>query len=373
MVIGWLNRHPRLVDWGLFLIAVATTVGNAWQHNRRAVGISIALVACLPLLVRRRYPLATLATTVTATAAIVAVWGAYNPTPVGIALYTVADRCERRRSLAAAVLTLAVLAVPLQAHQSWRSDSKLIGELVVFGAAWLLGDSVRNRRLYTQALEERAERLEREREREAARAVAEEQSRIAREVHDVIAHTISVIVIQAAAARDVLAVRPERADEALANIESTARAALAELRRLLGSGGVGAPFVPQPGLDELDELVRQVRAAGLEVAVTVKGPLRPLPPALDLSAYRVIQEALTNTLKHAHATKADVSLRYQGDALEVEIHDDGTAVARAEGNGRGLIGMRERLNAFGGSLAAGPDPAGGFAVAARFPLIEAAA
>ncbi len=327
------------------------------------------------LLVRRRYPLATLAATTvaTATAAIVAVWGAYNPTPVGIALYTVADRCERRRSLAAAVLTLAVLAVPLQAHVSWRSDGKLIGELVGFGAAWLIGDSVRNRRRYTEALEERAERLEREREIEAARAAAEEQARIAREVHDVIAHTISVIVVQAAAARDVLAARPERAGEALANIESTARGALAELRRLLGTSSGEAPFVPQPGLDELDELIRQVRAAGLDVTVTVEGPEGPLPPALDLSAYRVIQEALTNTLKHAHATSADVSLRYHGDALDVRIHDNGTAVTRAEGQGRGLIGMRERVNAFGGSLAAGPDPAGGFAVAARFPLVEAAA
>jgi signal transduction histidine kinase len=275
--------------------------------------------------------------------------------------------------LTAAVITLAVLAIPLQAHEGLRWGATVLGQLVGFGAAWLIGDSVRSRRRYLEALEERAERLERERETEAARAVAEEQARIAREVHDVIAHTISVIVVQAAAARDVLAARPERAGEALESIEIAARGALGELRRLLGTVGGDAPLTPQPGLDGLDELVGRVRAAGLDVAVSIEGRQCELPPALDLSAYRVIQEALTNTLRHAHATRVDVSLRYLGDSLAVEIRDDGRANgAGGEGGGRGLIGMRERVTTFGGTLAAGPDPTGGFIVSARFPLVEAA-
>jgi signal transduction histidine kinase len=372
MAIDWLHRHPRIVDWALFLIAAATMVGSAAHHRQPAAGVVVALVACLPLLVRRRYPLETLGISVAATAVIVAGWGSYDPLPVGIALYTVADECERRRSLTAAVITLAVLAVPLQAHEGWRWGATVLGQLIGFGAAWLIGDSVRSRRRYLEALEERAERLERQRETEAARAAAEEQARIAREVHDVIAHTISVIVVQAAAARDVLAARPERAGQALENIESAARGALGELRRLLGTVGSGAPLAPQPGLDDLDELVGRVRAAGLDVAVSVEGSRRELPPSLDLSAYRVIQEALTNTLKHAHATRADVALRYQVDTLDVEIRDDGRANGAGDGEGRGLIGMRERVTTFGGTLAAGPDPAGGFVVLAHFPLSEAA-
>jgi signal transduction histidine kinase len=373
MAIGWLHRHPRIVDWALFLIAAVTTIGAAARHGRPAIGVPVALIACLPLLFRRSHPLPTLAVTVAATAGLVAGWGSYNPLAVGIALYTVADQCERRRSLTAAVITLVVLAVPLQAHEGLRWGATVLGQLVGFGAAWLIGDSVRSRRRYLGALEERAERLERERETEAARAVAEEQARIAREVHDVIAHTISVIVVQAAAARDVLAARPERAGEALENIEGAARGALGELRRLLGTVGGDAPLVPQPGLDGLDELVGQVRAAGLDVAVTVEGRQRDLPPALDLSAYRVVQEALTNTLKHAHATRADVELRYLGDALDVEIRDDGTANgAAADSQGRGLLGMRERVTSFGGTLSVGPGSGGGFVVSAHFPLVEAA-
>jgi signal transduction histidine kinase len=225
--------------------------------------------------------------------------------------------------------------------------------------------------LRTEALEERAARLERERETEAARAVAEEQARIARDVHDVIAHTISVIVVQAAAARDVLRSRPERVDEVLANIETIGRGALTELRRLLGAVRGEASFAPQPGLSELDQLLTQLRATGLEVVLSVEGDPRPLPPALDLSAYRVVQEALTNTLKHAHATHADIVLSYRADELEVEIHDDGASIANGgAGTGSGLIGMRERVNLFGGSLAAGPDPAGGFTVSARLPFLE---
>jgi signal transduction histidine kinase len=374
VLINWLQRHPRLVDWGLLLVALATTLGAAARHDRRAIGIPIALATCLPLLLRRERPLATLATTVAGTVAVLAAWESYNPFPVGVALFTVAERCERRTSLRAGVLTLAVLAVPL----SWRAGDAgrgvhFLTELIGFGAAWLIGDSVRSRRAYTQALEERAARLEHERETEAARAVAQEQARIARELHDVIAHSISVIVVQAAAARDVFTSRPDRAAEALASIEATGRRSLAELRRLLGAVRGDTAFAPQPGLDRLDELAEQVRAAGVEVAITVEGRQRALPAALDLSAYRVVQEALTNTLKHANASRADVALRYSPDELDVEIRDDGAGAGDGDGAGSGLIGMRERVGIFGGSMTAGPSPGGGFEVCARFPIVGASA
>jgi signal transduction histidine kinase len=240
--------------------------------------------------------------------------------------------------------------------------------------AWLIGDSVGSRRRYVGALEERAERLERERETNAARAVAEEQARIGRELHDVIAHNLSVMVVQAAAADDVFERRPDRAREALRDIERTGRAALDELRRLLGSvRGDGAAFAPQPGLAMLDDLAGTVRAAGLDVTVSREGAPRPLPAAMDLSAYRVVQEALTNTLKHAHASHARVVVRYLDDEVDLEIADDGVGAgaAASNGTGQGLIGMRERLVLHGGSLVAGPGALGGYVVSARFPFVAA--
>jgi signal transduction histidine kinase len=244
----------------------------------------------------------------------------------------------------------------------------LIPNALFFVAAWIGGDSLGTRRAYTRELEEKAERLEREREAEAARAVAEEQARIGRELHDVIAHNLSVIVVQAAAANDVFDTRPDRAREALREIESTGREALAELRNLLGAVRGEADYRPQRGLDQLDELVDQVRAAGLNVAVSVEGAPRALPAGVDLSAYRVVQEALTNTLKHARASKADVLVRYGDDALDVQVRDDGRGNGNGGGTGSGLVGMRERVTTYGGSLDAGPADRGGFAVHARFPL-----
>jgi signal transduction histidine kinase len=233
----------------------------------------------------------------------------------------------------------------------------------------LLGDSYGTRRRYVAALVERAERLEREREAEAARAVAEEQARIARELHDVIAHTLSVIVVQAAAARDVFSTRPARALEALEAIERSGRGALEELRRLVGSvRGEEATFAPPHRLADLDLLLDELRQSGLPVNFRVEGDPAPLPQAVDLSAYRVVQEALTNTLKHAHASQAEVALRWQEQTLEVEIHDDGVGSASSNGTGHGIVGMQERLALLGGTLAAGPATEGGFTVLARFPL-----
>src|SRR5215468_7543685 len=240
MVVDWLQRHPRIVDWALVVVALATTVGAASRHDYPALGVTLAVVASLPLLVRRSQPLVVLAITTAATLAISVGWGYESPFPAAVALFTVADECERRVALGAGAAAVFVLSVPWNhPAQGWRD---VVGRVIGFSLAWVIGDSLGVRRRYVEALEERAARLEREREAEAARAAAEEQSRIARELHDV--------------------------------------------------------------------LVEQVRSSGLDVAITIEGEPRELPAGIDLSAYRVVQEALTNTLKHARASQAEVSLRF---------------------------------------------------------------
>jgi signal transduction histidine kinase len=223
--------------------------------------------------------------------------------------------------------------------------------------AWALGEAARNRRV---AIEE-----------EAQRAMADEQARIARELHDVIAHSVSMIVVQAAAADDVFDEHPDQARQALRSIEQAGRDAMAELRRLLSAVRPGLQekgTAPQPGLDRIDELAESLRAGGLQVAVRREGEPAALPAGLDLSAYRIVQEALTNTLRHARATRADVTLSYAQDALELDILDDGRAPAGNGTGGHGLVGMRERAALLGGTLEAGPHPGGGYRVHARLPL-----
>ncbi len=366
MVWNWLRRHPNLVDVALVLALAAGYVGHAAHLHQWSGGIPLALLQVAPLLVRRRYPRTVLATITGAFVLQAIVYTLVPPVALVIGVYTVAANLSRYDGLVAGAASTAVATIATLALGDYGHAASYLIPLV---AAWVVGDNLGTRRAYTSALEERAERLEREREVEAARARAEEQARIARELHDVIAHSVSVMVVQAAAANDVFEARPERAREALEAIEATGRSALAELRRLLGVVRAdGAEYTPQPGLDGLDELVAQVRAAGLSVAVSVEGAPRALPAGIDLSAYRVVQEALTNTLKHAHASRADVALRYGDDTLDVQVRDDGTGGGNGGGSGSGLIGMRERVVAFGGSLATGPGAGGGFDVSARFPL-----
>ncbi len=368
MIWNWLRRHPWLIDLVLVVGLGAIYAGRAIHLHRTSAGVPLSLLQVLPLLARRRAPLAVLAVVAGASIADAALYSNYVPVAAALAIYTAAAHLGRQRSFAASALVAGALTLTVFVADGYR---QAVSGIVFFAAAWVFGDNIGTRRAYTRALEEKNERLEREQEAQAARAVAEEQARIARELHDVIAHSMSVIVVQAAAANDVFDARPERARQALREIEATGRATLAELRRLLGAvRGDGVEYAPQPGLEQVDNLVTQVRATGLEVAVSVEGEPRPLPAALDLSAYRVVQEALTNTVKHAQATRADVALRFRDDALDVEVRDDGRG-AEAEpgdGTGHGLIGMRERVTVFGGSLEAGPAPGGGFAVAARFPL-----
>jgi signal transduction histidine kinase len=260
--------------------------------------------------------------------------------------------------------------VPANALSSGRLQANAaIPTVVALAAAWILGDNMRTRRAYYRELEEKAARLEREREENERRAAAEEQARIARELHDVIAHNVGVMVLQAAGGREVFDADPARAREALAAIESTGRDALGELRRLLGVAGDGsAALAPQPGLPHLEALIDRVRKAGLGVDLVLEGETQDVPAGVELSAYRVIQEALTNTFRHAFASRVWVFVRRLEGALEVEVIDDGVGpLATASADGRGLVGMRERVALFGGELEAGARRDGGFRVWARFP------
>jgi signal transduction histidine kinase len=245
--------------------------------------------------------------------------------------------------------------------------------------AWVLGDSMRYRRAYYAGLEDRAARLEAERDAQAQIAAAAERARIARELHDVVAHNVSVMVVQADGASYTIDTDPDRAREALGAIAGTGRQALAEMRRLLGvlrqeKDGTDPGRAPLPGIGQLGELLEHTRAAGLAVGLTVEGVPRPLPDGAALAAYRIVQESLTNTRKHAGPmATAQVTLRYLEDALVLRITDDGPGpVSASDGGGHGLTGMRERVAIYGGWVQAGPKAGGGFQVTARLPFAASA-
>jgi signal transduction histidine kinase len=243
-------------------------------------------------------------------------------------------------------------------------------------SVWLAGNSVRERQQRVDLLEERAVRLQRERALSMRVARADERQRIARELHDVVAHSVSVMVVQAGAARTMLTRQPDQAADSLLAVESSGREALSELRNMLGvltEVEAEPELAPQPGLDQLDALVARVKQAGLPVDVRVDGSRpRDLSPGLDLTAYRIVQEALTNTLKHANGATAAVHIEYGAHDLRVEVVDSGgTVLTERGGSGRGLLGMRERVALYGGQLDAGQRPGGGFAVRASLPVQSA--
>jgi signal transduction histidine kinase len=369
MIWDWLRRRPLLIDSVLTAALLAGYVGAAVHHHHDvALGVVLALAQAGTVLARRFYSVLVLAVVVAATIGWVFVFRDWVPIAPALAVYTVAAHRPRRTSLRATAATVVAFAGPVL----WLDHNVLLAasRMIPLAAAWILGDNMRTRRAYTAELEAKAERLEREREQESRRAAEEEQARIARELHDVIAHNVSVMVVLASAGNDVFDRDAGRAREALRSIESTGRAALVELRRLLGvvrSDG-SAEYAPQPSLERLPELVEQVRAAGLPTVLEIAGFPRPLPAGIDLSAYRIVQEALTNTLKHAEASQATVRVHYDDESVAVEVDDDGRGPNGSEPGGHGLIGMRERVALAGGELVTGPRAAGGFSVSARFPL-----
>ena len=366
------QRKADLIDIGLVALLLPPTFVWAPRHHSSAAAVAPVLLQTLPLLLRRRFPLPVLAVVLSASVATQYVVGALPPFALGLALYTVASHTERRTAVWAGLVGLVALLASLIPRTGLNGGESVLHVVVFVAAAWILGDNLRTKRAYYRELEERAERLEREREVNTRRAATEEQARIARELHDVIAHSVSVMVVQAAAASDVFEKHPERAREALLSIEESGRSALTELRRLLGIVRTREQgrLEPQPGLGALPDLLEQVRATGLEVELKLEGELGELPTGVDLSAYRIVQEALTNTLKHAQASRARVRLGRRAGELELEIADDGAGPGEESADGHGLIGMQERAALLDGVLEAGPAPDGGFVVRARFPLGE---
>jgi signal transduction histidine kinase len=272
----------------------------------------------------------------------------------------------RQRNIGFVVVVCAAVIV------SYNDPNHATGDLMLqpalFVIAWLAGYGLRGRAAQAEAAEQRAARAERDREVAARIAVAEERARIARELHDIVAHAVSVMVLQTGAVRHRLPASADR--EALVEVEKTGRAALTEMRRLLGAlrEDESLELAPQPGLGTLDALVEAFRRSGLPVEVRVDGEQVPLPRALDLSAYRIVQEGLTNALKHARASRAEVVLRYEGDELRIEVRDDGAGGASDDGLGHGLVGIRERVKIYGGSMSAGRVNGGGFVLSTRLPL-----
>jgi signal transduction histidine kinase len=278
-----------------------------------------------------------------------------------LAVYTAAAHTSDRRTVIAGALAVALFVADLAMDAIYVEG--IIFYALLWGAPWAAGRAVRRRRLSERRAEQEKAR--------AAAAIGEERARIARELHDVVAHAISVMLLQARGGRRVLEAEPADAREAFATIERTGHQALEEMRRLLGmlrASDEQLALAPQPTLKELDKLVEQVQAAGLPVQVAIEGEPRELPPGVDLSAYRIVQEALTNALKHAGPARARVLLRYDADELELEIADDGAGSGDGSGSGHGLIGMRERVSVYGGELQAGRRPEGGYALRARLPL-----
>jgi len=370
----------RLIDV-IVVVLFVLAEGESWLseglHGPQAV-LSIGAAAwTLPLLARRRFPFGAPVTVLVALAAE-ALLAHEAITQSGISFVTcmlavglIGAHGFTRKGFIGGAVALAVIGIVVAADpEGGFPDFLIIGGVAAF--SWIVGLSMYERSRRTAELEERAARLERERDAEARTAVAEERARIAREMHDVVAHSLSVMVVQAEAAEAMLDVDAERARRPLASVQETGRSALAELRRMLGAlreADGDAPLAPQPGLAGLDELVDHVRAAGLPVELRVEGEVRPLPSGVDLSAYRILQEGLTNALKHAGPARAEVLVRYGDRDLELSVSDDGRGRgAGGNGGGHGLVGMRERVALYGGDLDAGPRPGGGFGLRARLPI-----
>jgi signal transduction histidine kinase len=387
-----LALRPPLADVLLAAGVLVVAQIQTWMDTSFQPKLPLALLAVLitvPLAWRRRAPFAALL--VTGVAAWVLSVGpvgdaAYTFIAVVVAVFSVGAYAEPRRSVLGCALVLGTLWVGgLQdnaRHPGVRGPSDVVFVTVVFGGAWLLGRALRGGGQHAEQLAQRAAQLEADQQAQARAAVAAERARIARELHDVIAHSVSVMVIQAGAAEQLLEQAPQRARGPLEAVQDTGRQTIVELRRLLGilrEDGQEPSLAPQPGLAGLDLLVEEMRQAGLPVQLQVQGRPWRLPPGIDLAAYRIVQEALTNTLRHAGPARAEVTVRYQDHAVELEILDDGPGAgphaAADAGSGQGLVGMRERVALYGGTLQAGPRPdttGAGYAVRARLPTDAAA-
>jgi signal transduction histidine kinase len=385
-------RHWRNLDIllavGLFGVSVGVTAtiaglspgGTGWNVARY---VAIAEV-CLPLPARRRYPLGTMAV-LTLGAAFVVALGAeeVNVVAVAFAMYTVACVTPRRISLGALGVTVAAIVAGAAIGGGPHMAANLVGIPTLTALGWVAGENTRARQAYAAGVAEQAVERERQREATLLQTASDERLRIARELHDVVAHAMSVIAVRSGVARVVMDSQPDEARQALGIIESTSRRALQEMRLIVGVLRMGeetddSARAPAPGLAEMASLLKQTEEAGVPVDVQVEGDERRLPPGVDLSAYRIVQEALTNVVRHAGPTHVAVRMTYQPDQLTIEVTDDGPrgSLPRpvvADGSpGHGLVGMRERVGLFGGELQAGRLERG-FRVWARLPTDERSA
>jgi signal transduction histidine kinase len=374
------QQAVRWAEWiivslllGSALYEIWVIPGGTWPGSP-LLNSALAAVIILPVLFRRRFPLGVLLLVLVGSGVQYVYGGdAFQPWfAFVLAFYAVAAYSGRRRAVLGGIIgALPVVAVSVAKLLGGDAFGEVVPPWFFVAGVWAFGRWMRSRGFQTRQLEDRAARLEVEREEKARAAVAAERARIARELHDVVAHSVSVMVVQAQAAQRLTgAEQTEFRQQTLNAIETTGRQALVEMRRLLGvlrHTDADLSLAPQPGLGDIDELISQVREADLPVELRIEGEAWPLPPGVDLSAYRIVQEALTNTLKHAGPARARVTIRYGNDDVELEIADDGPGTGPGGGSGQGLIGMRERVALYGGAFENGKHN-GGYRVRARLPL-----
>jgi signal transduction histidine kinase len=377
---GW-RRTTR--TWPLFDAAVALVLTvlvqlqlwtSAEVHPARTATAAALFLVTVPLAWRRLAPLATATAVMTGVAIESLLPGEsfQGPGHLGailLALYSVAAYTDRARALLGAAAGAAGIAIHDATLDGRTGSWNAAFFWLVAAVTWLVGRSVRRHREATALAEEMA-LLERDREERARAAVADERARIAREMHDIVSHNVSVMVVQAEAAEEMLQKQPERAGEPVRRIQRTGREALAEMRRMLGvlRDDPGDALAPQPNLANLDALVEQVRAGGIDFDLRVEGDRRPLPSGVELTAYRVVQEALTNVIRHAGDTRVDVVVHYDPEHVGIEVVDFGRGDGGGGEGGHGLAGMHERVRVYGGAFEAGPGPEGGFRVRATIPV-----
>jgi signal transduction histidine kinase len=381
--VNLLRRLARFWFDGLIVvgigIAIAVTVENDRPDGPNGplwLDILLLLAIIAPLLARRRFPFG--APVAVAAAVILASLVDDRLTPTNFivffagcaAVILVALLRDRRQAVAGLAIVIGTEAVVERTDPEGGLGNFLFIS-VIFAVLWIVGFALGRKFEEADAARDRALRAEREREERARSAVAEERARIARELHDVVGHSVSVMTVQASGVRRLLRPEQEREREALLVVERTGREALAEMRRMVGvlRRPEEAPaLAPQPSLEHLDRLVAQAREAGLQVDLRVEGEAVELPAGLDLTAYRLVQEGLTNAIKHAQAKRAEVVVHYSDGEVEVMVSDDGRGVGTGDGGGHGLVGMRERVSVYGGDLDAGPNPGGGYRLRAKLPL-----
>ncbi|MDP9285011.1 MAG: sensor histidine kinase [Actinomycetota bacterium] len=359
---------------GALAVALAGHSADA-PHTTRWLTAPATAIIVLPLLARRRFPFAAPLSVWLLGTAFSFVDGRLVPFTPSISVAGLAgafllgnrNGVEAGLGMAAVVGGTAIIVSNNPSH----ATAELVFVPLSFAIGWLAGFALRERAEQAEAAEVRATQAERERETAARIAVAEERARIARELHDIVAHAVSVMVLQVGAVRHKLPDAMVEDSDALRNVEQAGRTALTEMRRLLAAmrnDADEAELTPQPGLDGLGSLLEEIGRAGLPVQLHVDGDPFPLPRAIDLSAYRIVQEGLTNALKHARASNADVTVRYRSDELQLEVRDNGEGSSTSNGLGHGLVGIRERVKIYGGEMTAGTTNGGGFTLSTRLPL-----